>query len=169
VILPGSGFGTGTHETTQLCLQALGHPALLKRITGQEVLDFGSGSGILSLAAARLGASQVWGVEIDDLAIANARENASLNGLEGKVTWKLQLEEVPAQKRFPVILANILRPVLVEFVEPLLSRRASGGAVIVSGLLERDVEEVKSVYSARLGGQQPEVLALGEWRALVWR
>jgi ribosomal protein L11 methyltransferase len=172
---PGAGFGTGTHETTQLCLEALGGLAL-ERIAdrgkladafdGLSVLDFGSGSGILGIACALLGA-RVEAVEIDPLAIANATENADLNQVRGQVRFSQTL--APSPERFPLVLANILRPVLLEFASELVSRLAPGGALVLSGLMEGDVAEVSARYTALLGGKTPEVFSSGEWRALVFR
>lgn len=174
-INPGAGFGTGTHETTQLCLQAVAF-ALRSMPAGTSVLDFGSGSGILSIAAARLGAI-VDGVEIDPLAIDNATENLALNTalnspdgqLSGKVRFALTLDalEGPARK-YDIVLANILRPVLIEFSELLVGRLARPGKVVLSGLIATDLPDVITRYSALLGGIRPEIFERGEWRALVF-
>jgi ribosomal protein L11 methyltransferase len=159
-INPGAGFGTGTHETTQLCLQALGETLKEK---GQSVLDFGSGSGILSVAAALLGAS-VQAIEIDPLAIDNAIENARLNGVENQIRYFERLNE--NQRGFSVVVANILKPVLIEFSRELTARLAPGGVMILSGLIDSDVDPVSKAYSDALGAHF-EVRNLGEWRALV--
>ena len=164
-INPGAGFGTGTHETTQLCLRAIGEIARRKSIAGVPVLDFGSGSGILSIAAALLGA-QVQGVEIDGLAVDNAMENARLNGVDSRVVFSKTLAS--ASGRFPLVIANILRPVLLEFSRELVKRIAPGGSLVLSGLIDRDVDEVVSVFGELREGRKPEVRELGEWRCLVW-
>jgi ribosomal protein L11 methyltransferase len=164
-INPGAGFGTGTHETTQLCLEAIGERAQFQSLQGQAILDFGSGSGILSIGAALLGA-QVQGVEVDSLAIDNALENAQLNGVENAIVYSRTLSSVPGP--FPVVIANILKPVLLEFASELTARLQPGGTVILSGLLEKDVKEVTECYSALLQGRAPLEKKSGEWRALVW-
>jgi ribosomal protein L11 methyltransferase len=163
VINPGAGFGTGTHETTQLCLQAIA-VARLGQPAGNpwRALDFGSGSGILSIALARLGA-EVDGVEIDELAIDNAVENAKLNATA--IRFSRFLEE--GRGPYDLVVANILRPVLLEFAERLCARRARGGALVLSGLVATDVPEVSVRFSALLG-REPSVHTLGDWRALVW-
>jgi ribosomal protein L11 methyltransferase len=181
-INPGAGFGTGTHETTQLCLQAIGDVAkahggrpghadvqsskagapLLENI---RALDFGSGSGILAIGAALLGA-QVSAVEIDSLAIENALENAALNGVDSLIVYTKTLG--PVGDHFPLVIANILRPVLIEFAPELVRRMAPRGALILSGLIEKDVAEVDQVFSGLLG-RKPELRSLNEWRCLVWR
>ncbi len=167
-INPGAGFGTGTHETTQLCLQAVAFA--LRNTEGKKicVLDFGSGSGILSIAAAVLGA-EVDGVEIDPLAIDNANENASLNQLLGTVRFTKTIEELGTPgKKYPVVIANILRPVLLEFAPLLTSKLEHPGKVVLSGLISTDLPDVISRYSGLLGGVRPEIFERGEWRALVF-
>jgi ribosomal protein L11 methyltransferase len=161
-INPGAGFGTGTHETTQLCLQAIGD--LSKRKKFARALDFGSGSGILAIGCALLDA-EVCGVEIDSLAIDNALDNAALNGVESNISFTKTLDDVGSD--FPLVIANILRPVLVQFAPELVRRIARGGTLILSGLIESDVPEVDRVYSALLG-RKPELRALNEWRLLWW-
>jgi ribosomal protein L11 methyltransferase len=167
-INPGAGFGTGTHETTQLCLRAIGERALKSGGTlgGTRVLDFGSGSGILSIGAALAG-GQVIGVEIDELAIENARENATLNGVQVQFARYLDAADT-AQGAYPIVIANILKPVLLEFAPELVRRLAPGGTVILSGLIQKDVAEVSARYSQLLGGRAPQRFELNEWRALVW-
>jgi ribosomal protein L11 methyltransferase len=164
-INPGAGFGTGTHETTQLCLRAIGERAMRSGGTlgGAQVLDFGSGSGILSIGAALAGGSVI-GVEIDPLAIDNATENAAINGV--KVEFSRYLDA--ANGTYAMIIANILKPVLLEFAPELIRRLDKQGSVILSGLIEKDVQEVSERYSALLGNKQPQKFELNEWRALVF-
>ncbi len=172
-INPGAGFGTGTHETTQLCLQAVAF-ALRDAEPRTRVLDFGSGSGILAIAAARLGAD-VDGVEIDPMAVDNARENLELNDVEGVVRFAhtfAELEQATgtSHPKYAVVIANILRPVLVEFAETLVGKlKRPGGKVVLSGLIATDLPEVITRYSSLLGGARPEIFERGEWRALVFQ
>lgn len=165
LINPGAGFGTGTHETTQLCLTCM-----TEMVDGGQrparVLDFGSGSGILAIGAALLGCPEVTGVEIDPLAIDNAVDNAKLNHLDGKIDW---LKELPAGAGpFDLVIANILRPVLLDCVGLLTSHLAARGGMILSGLVEADVSFVAQAYTPVLG-RAPEIRSNGEWRALVWK
>lgn len=161
-INPGAGFGTGTHETTQLCLEALGSVSGLQ---GARALDFGSGSGILAVGLALLGAS-VDAVEIDPLAIDNALENAELNQVKDQIHYSQYLSDQNTD--YPVITANILRPVLLEFAETLVRRLRPGGFLILSGLIESDLPSVIEAYSQLLGKPPRQTLQKAEWRALVW-
>ncbi len=160
----GPGFGDGRHPTTQLCLQALA--ALAPRARAWRLLDFGSGSGVLSIAGALLGAT-VDAVEIDALAVAHAERNLRANGVAGAARQVPSLGE--AAGPFDFVVANILRGVLVAHAEPLARHRAPGGTLVLSGLVSTDVPEVGAKYAALLGGARPEVYERGEWRGLVWR
>lgn len=167
IVDPGAGFGTGRHPTTQLCMQAIG---LMAPRTGSgpwRMLDFGSGSGILSLAAARLGATEVDGVEIDEAAIANAETNAKLNGVGQRIRFQKSLE--PLLGRYDWVIGNILRPVLLDFAEILVDRLAPGGTLLLSGLVGSDVPSVSVRYASLLQGRQPEIYRRDDWRALFWR
>ena len=130
------------------------------------MLDFGSGSGILGIGAARLGAA-VHAVEIDPLAAAHAERNARANAVDDRVVHARTLEGAPGS--FDVVVANILRPVLLEFASELVSRMAPRATLVVSGLVSTDVPEVSVRYASLLGNVRPEIYPRGEWRALVWR
>lgn len=164
-INPGAGFGTGTHETTQLCLQAIGEYSEKRPVQGTHALDFGSGSGILSISLAQLGAS-VDAVEIDELAIDNACENASLNQVKDQIVFSKELKKNSG--KYPWVIANILRPVLLEFSEKLVDCLALDGILILSGLIESDVPSVIQAYSQLLRTPVAQVYEKGEWRALVF-
>ncbi len=167
-INPGAGFGTGTHETTQLCLELLSASDQVRALGNAPVLDFGSGSGILALAAAMLGARPVDAVEIDELAIDNAVENARLNDLSNSLRFARYLPDRVPPGGYRLIFANILRPVLIEFAPELIRRLSPGGDLVLSGLIESDVAEVVSCYSALLGRSPVEVRAKAEWRGIHW-
>ncbi len=180
ILNPGAGFGTGTHETTQLCLQILGEkekesPGFLKSL---HVTDFGSGSGILAIAAASLGA-KVSAIEIDELAIDNAKENLSLNAgsighdFEHRVHFFQSLAESGLRVQSQaLVFANILRPVLLQFAEELVSLlRPKDATLILSGLIEPDVEIILNHYQLLIekhasSGSRYRVLEKNEWRAI---
>ncbi len=170
---PGMAFGTGLHPTTRLCVAALEKWVR----PGDSFLDIGTGSGVLSLAAAKLGATPVWSTDIDPLAIRAAKENALRNGIT-LASDGLHVEQgsVPAGQagRFKVIAANILAEVLVGLFEgayanvPLAEPLAPGGHLILSGILEERSEMVLST-AARYGLKEVERIQEADWVALVVR
>ncbi len=138
---PGLAFGTGTHATTALCLQWLDGLEL----SGKTVLDFGCGSGILGVAAVKLGASAMVGIDIDPQALQATRENASRNHVSAQVEAFLP-EHAPAQQ-YNVVLANILAAPLRELKEIIAGYCQSGGQIILSGILVEQAEEIANLYS----------------------
>lgn len=162
IALVASGaFGDGRHETTRMCLQAL---AAFAPGGGFRMLDVGSGSGILSIAAAKLGGEAI-GVEIDPAANEVARENAKRSGAAERVAFA----GAWPQGRFEVVVANILRDVLLELAPEIVARLAPGGVLVLSGLVSTDVPAIIAAYAPRLEGLRPEVFERGPWRTLVWR
>lgn len=128
---PGMAFGTGTHPSTQLCLQ------LLERtiVPGDRALDVGTGSGILAIAAVRLGADEVKAVDTDPVAIAALEENAALNQLAGRIEAAVgSIERFPGP--FDLILINILAEVIAQLLPEATARLAPGGTIILSGVIE---------------------------------
>lgn len=142
VLDPGLAFGTGSHPTTRLCLEWL-----CAEIKGTErVLDYGCGSGILGIAAARLGAPAVTGVDIDDNALIAAKANASNN----QVTMALRHTRDPLTECFDVVVANILTNPLCVLAPLLAARVAPGGRIVLSGVLEAQADEVIAAYAPHL-------------------
>lgn len=141
-INPGTGFGTGGHETTQLCLRQLE-----KRVRpGDRVLDVGSGSGVLSITAVLLGASRATGIDIDPETIGNARENARLNGVEGQVDVHAGRMDHPAVGgRYRIVVSNISAASLTAMLPAFAVSLHPGGELILSGLL---IEEAGSFETA---------------------
>jgi ribosomal protein L11 methyltransferase len=137
---PGVAFGTGTHPTTRLCLRWL-DAALSK---GATVLDFGCGSGILAIAAAKLGAARVVGSDIDPQALQAARANSEANAVRADYTDPDSLQA----GTWDVVLANILSNPLMLLAPALLARVAPGGALVLSGVLERQADQVIEAYRA---------------------
>lgn len=139
VLDPGLAFGTGSHPTTALCLRWLSEFPL----KGQSVLDYGCGSGILGIAALKLGASEAIGVDIDPQAVDSTAYNASNNGVE----MPCGLPDFPMAKRqFPVVVANILSNPLKVLAPSLCNHVESGGQLVLSGVLARQAEEVIEHY-----------------------
>jgi ribosomal protein L11 methyltransferase len=141
---PGLAFGTGSHPTTRLCMEWLE----ANTPTGQSVLDYGCGSGILAMVAEKLGATPVVGVDIDPQAIESARYNAERNrcAIEYAVPEEFGTSHPPSVK-FGVVVANILSSPL-KLMAPMLSGRvAAGGALVLSGVLERQADEVIAAYA----------------------
>jgi len=149
---PGVAFGTGTHPTTRLCLAWL--DAKLK--SGSSVLDYGCGSGILAIAAGKLGATHIVGTDIDAQALAAARANSMTNGVPASYTDPNSL----GAATFDVVLANILSNPLKLLAPALVARVAPRGALVLSGVLERQAEDVIAAYRAA----DPR-LNLDVWRA----
>ncbi len=168
-INPAMAFGTGTHPTTQLCL------GLLERHCqpGGDVIDVGCGSGILSIAAIRLGAKRVLAVDIDDLSVKSTRENADLNEIEPNLLeiGKGSVEEILtgrfAFKHAPMVLVNILAPVIIRlFGDGLADLVSKDGKLLLSGLLDHQEEDI--IQSAEANGfETVERLVDGDWVSLA--
>jgi ribosomal protein L11 methyltransferase len=135
---PGVAFGTGTHPTTRLCLKWL--DANLR--PGASVLDYGCGSGILAIAAGKLGAGLIVGTDLDPQALKSAGENSAANGIDARYTEPGSL----GAGEYDVVLANILSNPLKLLAPALLARVAPGGALVLSGVLQRQVDDVVAAY-----------------------
>lgn len=171
---PGMAFGTGTHPTTQLCLELV--EDFLKsrdsKRSGVDVIDIGCGSGILSIAALKLGAQRALGVDIDADAIRASRENADTNQISEKLELAVgSLEDVLAGKfsfnKAPLILANILAPIIIKlFNEGLGGLLSPDGIMILSGILEEQVPDVQETF-VKHGFELVEKRQIGDWVALT--
>ncbi len=139
---PGLAFGTGTHPTTALCLDWLDGADL----AGQTVLDYGCGSGILAIAAAKLGAKRVWAVDIDPQALLASDDNASENEIEDRIELA-DPAELPGNLRVNVLLANILAGVLVRLAPEFSRRVQSSGRLVLAGILEQHADAVQAVFT----------------------
>ena len=138
---PGLAFGTGTHPTTALCLEWLDtHPPKDK-----QVIDYGCGSGILAIAALKLGAEQVVGVDTDPQALRASAENATKNRVEEKL--ELFLPEAMPAAQCDLLLANILANPLTELVEKMAQLVKPGGNIVLSGILTEQAEDLQQVYA----------------------
>lgn len=158
VIDPGMAFGTGSHPTTQLCLAALEDFVQ----PGHSVADIGTGSGILAIAAVKLGASPVAANDNDPLAVRIARENAAANGVSVLVTDALPIGQ------HEVVVANILADVIIGMSEELYILLAPGGVLIASGIIDTREADVRQALEG-IGLTHLETRRQTEWVALIFR
>jgi ribosomal protein L11 methyltransferase len=166
VIDPGQAFGTGAHPTTRLCLELLLELASGRAGRG-PLLDVGTGSGVLAIAAARLGFAPVLGLDHEQESVAAARENAGVNGVEVEVrSFDLRRERLPAVDGVaaPTVLANLLRPLLLDLARSIERAPAD---LIAGGLLVEEVNEVVEAFEERLDMREHRRRTSGEWAA-VW-
>ena len=154
---PGLAFGTGSHPTTRLCLQWLDENIQ----AADRVLDYGCGSGILAIAALKLGAAAADGVDIDEQAIVASRSNAEQNEAAARFFLPDDLPEA----EYDVVVANILANPLRLLGGMLASRTRAGGRIVLSGILEEQAEELNGIYSEWFDMQPP--VAEGGWVRLV--
>ncbi|SHF49794.1 [LSU ribosomal protein L11P]-lysine N-methyltransferase [Fodinibius roseus] len=158
---PKMSFGTGYHETTRLILKLL--PGMVRR--DDTVIDAGTGTAILSIAAVKLGASRVLAFDTDEWSIKNARENILLNGVDTRITVvKGSTEVVPATMKADLLLANIQRNVILELLPDFIKSLKKGGNMVLSGLVESDRADIRRRLSqdARVIDIQQE----NEWIAI---
>lgn len=156
---PGLAFGTGTHPTTALCLTWLDGQSL----DGKSVIDFGCGSGILAIAAAKLGAATVYATDIDPQALQATADNAS----ENQVRHLLQIDDVESfnPKLVDILLANILANPLIELAGSFANRVKGGGALVLSGILKEQADDVLQAYAPWFEMQKP--VLMDDWVMLT--
>ena len=163
---PGRAFGTGTHPTTSLCIKLME-----ENISAQDrVIDVGTGSGILMVAAEKLGAKEIIGTDIDPMAIEVAKENLELNkvSLEKAKAYAGDLISVVKEDKFDVVVANILADVLLILLKDISKVVRKDGLVIFSGIIEDKLEEMKKEIESQ-GLEILEVKAGKEWRAILMK
>jgi len=177
---PGMAFGTGTHPTTQLCLGLMENffvgakqrPAPLQGASPLQMIDVGCGSGILSIAALKLGAKQTLGVDIDSESVRNSRENADVNEIGdelilGQGSVKEVLDGKFAFKSAPLVVANILAPVIIRLFDAGLADLVEpNGAIILSGILQEQSQSVIDAAQAK-SLRMNEIRQMGDWVALM--
>ena len=164
IINPKMAFGTGHHESTQLIIRAME-----KQIkSGMNVLDIGTGSGILAILAEKLGAEAVIAIDNDPQALRNAQENASLNRVKNKVRFFLAQPENLQPSEYDLILANINREVLSDYSNHFAGLLKPGGQLILSGILRRDEKHIVDVYQ-KAGFTLLDKSALKDWMLLMMK
>ncbi|NLF49735.1 MAG: 50S ribosomal protein L11 methyltransferase [Leptolinea sp.] len=167
---PSMAFGTGTHPTTRLCMQALE----IYQEPDKPVIDVGCGSGILSITAALLGAPHVLAVDIDNAAVVSTKENAQANGVLDKIETGIgSVKEIKnglfSRKRAPVVVANILAPVIIRLFDAGLAYLvASDGTIILSGILAEQADSVEAAAATK-GLSPVERLQIDDWVAQVFK
>ncbi|MBD8839351.1 MULTISPECIES: 50S ribosomal protein L11 methyltransferase [unclassified Paenibacillus] len=170
---PGMAFGTGTHPTTSLCLRTL--ETVIQG--GEEVIDVGTGSGILAIGAIKLGAKHVLALDLDPVAVISARENVELNGLEQQITVKesdllsvlgSQDPALGVQLPVKVVVANILAEIILLFVDDVYNALESGGTYIVSGIWKNKEQVVHDALVAS-GFEVSAIHRDEDWLAFVAR
>jgi len=142
---PGLAFGTGTHPTTAMCLEWLD----VHDVSGSTVLDYGCGSGILSIAAAKLGAHHVVAVDHDPQALDATRANAAKNGVSDTIS--AVLPDQLGEERFDVVIANILAQPLIDLAPQLVAALKRGGDLVLSGILKEQADSVRAAYGTQYG------------------
>ena len=160
---PGMAFGTGTHETTAMCVQLIE-----KYYKGGSLLDVGTGSGILAIAAARLGAKDILAVDIDPDAVRVARENVRHNGLSDAIEVVQGDLLRGLSRRFDFAVANILAPVICLLAAPLRDHLTPGGRFVCSGIINEAEQEVKDALLSA-GYTIDEITRKGDWVAFSCR
>ncbi len=160
---PGMAFGTGSHETTKLCLK------FLERldVAGKRCADIGCGSGILGVAALKLGADSCFMADIDEQAVRATLKNCAASGVEKKAVVVQGSLPDNVQNEFFVLLANITADVLISLKNGFFAAVEDGGYVVMSGIINSRAEEVKKAYSEKfeLVSQETD----GEWQGMMWK
>lgn len=161
IIQPKMSFGTGHHATTRLMVEMI----LNSAVEGKRILDMGSGTGVLAIVAAKLGAESVLAVEIDDMAEESVRENIALNDVADKITSVCGDASAIEGEKFDIVLANINRNILLADMEAYAATLSAGGELIISGFLQEDIA-ILAKKAKKLGFKQTDLLACDEWQSL---
>jgi ribosomal protein L11 methyltransferase len=162
---PGLAFGTGTHATTAMCLEWLDSIDL----EGRTVLDYGCGSGVLAIAALKLGCMQAHAMDIDVQAVTATRQNAAQNDVEDRLTITASASDIDGH--FDVVLANILAGPLAELAGSIVQYLKTGGLLALSGILSEQVDDVLEAYAPWIDFEKPELRPQGgqTWTRLTGR
>lgn len=161
---PGLAFGTGTHPTTALCLRWLDQAASKNDFSTKTIIDYGCGSGILAVAAALLGAREIWAVDIDPQALEATRSNATINGVADCIKTCLP-DELPSKVAAELIVANILAGPLVSLAPELAPRLRNSGHLVLAGLLDSQADEIVNAYRQHIALKT--IFQHDDWRLLA--
>jgi ribosomal protein L11 methyltransferase len=145
VITPKMSFGTGHHETTMMMIEAMCDLDCI----GKSFLDFGTGTGVLAIFAEKLGAESVTAIDCDSWSIANAKENIARNNC--KRISLIQKDNIPTGNEYDVIVSNINKNIILDSFHEFSNGLKKGGALVVSGLLDSDLDEVNHLYTSYFG------------------
>lgn len=159
-INPGMAFGTGTHETTRLCMQVLAGLDL----NNKSVLDYGCGSGILAITSLKLGATKATGVDIDPRAESVSQENALINGVASR--FAIQSAGSVNAQTFDIVIANILAFALIDLAATLIAHTKDSGIIVLSGILAHQIDDVITAYRQHYVFERLEDAG---WVALIGR
>jgi ribosomal protein L11 methyltransferase len=164
IIEPKMAFGTGSHETTRLCVREI-----LKYFKSEQTLfDLGCGSGVLSILAAKLGGRNIRGADIDIIAVQNSRENIVINEVADRIEIEFgSIEKVPVSIKYDMLVANIIKSTIIELYDKIDRAVKAGGIIILSGLLEQDREAVSALLSGYRNIEKIEITAEGQWLAYI--
>ncbi len=165
LIMAAGAFGSGEHETTASCLEML---ETMPEVWDARVLDLGSGTGILSIAALKLGAKNAHCVDIDPLAVESCRQNCELNGVEDQVTHVCGTLQDVRETEFELILANIYGDILMGVADDLVAKAKAGAHLILSGVLWEVNFDVRQRYE-RLGCELVKNHLLEEFSTIVFK
>ncbi|MBY0122344.1 50S ribosomal protein L11 methyltransferase [Bacillus sp. S/N-304-OC-R1] len=159
---PGMAFGTGTHPTTVMCIQALERTVSNR----DKIIDVGTGSGVLSIAAAMLGAEKVTALDLDEVAVNSARQNIELNKVQNvvDVAQNNLLDGITAE--VDIVVANILAEVILRFTDDVASVVKEGGFFIASGIIQQKKQEIKDAMIAA-GFRIEETIQMEDWVAII--
>ena len=164
IITPKMSFGTGEHQTTKLMVRAIERNTK----TGMRVLDVGSGTGVLAIAALKFGATYAVAVDNDEWCLENAVENGQLNACGDSLKILIgTVDDVP-ERDFDIVVANIQKNVLMEIAPNLLAKVKQGGILLLSGLLRQDEEDIKKQYQSA-GAEFWELTTLDEWIGMMFK
>lgn len=170
---PGTAFGTGKHETTQLCIRQL-----CRYVTREsKVLDVGTGSGILGITALKLGAKKVWGTDLDEHALTAVEENLISNAIskeqfsviQGDIIGDAKVKDWAGREQFDLVVANILAPVIILLQKEIPVHMKKGGIFIASGIINQKENEVRAAFEENDALELMDVSYQGEWVSITAR